>query len=74
MDLKQKLARHGLKLSSLNIENFGAEAETAFQERLERQKRNIQWAIELGCGKINFKGGRRTEEDMSALQGLVIAV
>ena len=66
-EAKRTLTRLGLKLSSLNIENFGAEDGTAFQERLERQKRNIQWAIELGCGKINFKGGKRTAEDMSAL-------
>ena len=66
-EVKRKLARYGLKLSSLNIENFVAEDDASFRERLERQKRNIQWAIELGCGKINFKGGKRTEEDMHAL-------
>lgn len=66
-DVKRKLAHYGLKLSSLNIENFVAEDEIRFQERLERQKRNIQWAIELGCGKVNFKGGKRTEEDMLSL-------
>jgi len=66
-EVKRKLARYGPKLSSLNIENFGAEDGTVFQERLERQKHNIRWAIELGCGRINFKGGKRTKEDMSAL-------
>ncbi|MFC1714421.1 sugar phosphate isomerase/epimerase family protein [Candidatus Poribacteria bacterium] len=66
-DVKRKIAQHGLKLSSLNIENFVAEDDTAFRERLERQKDNIQWAIELGCGKISFKGGKRTEDDMRAL-------
>ena len=66
-EVKRKLAQYDLRLSSLNIENFVAEDEGKFQERLERQKRNIHWAIELGCEKINFKGGRRTEEDMRAL-------
>ncbi len=66
-DVRRKLAQYGLKLSSLNIENFVAEDYTAFRKRLERQKDNIQWAIELGCGKINFKGGKRTEDDMRSL-------
>lgn len=66
-EVKQKLNHYGLKLSSLNIENFVAEDESALQNRLERQKRNIQWAIELGCGNINFKGGKRTEDDMRCL-------
>lgn len=65
--VKRKLAQYGIKLSSLNIESFGAEEDSKFQERLERQKRNIQWAIELGCQKVNFKGGKRTEEDMQCL-------
>jgi len=65
--VKQKLAKYGMALSSLNIENFIAEDESRFLERLERQKRNIQWAIELGCQRINFKGGKRTEADMDAL-------
>lgn len=66
-NVKGKLAHYDLKLSSLNIESFVAEDEAKFQARLERQKHNIQWAIELGCRKINFKGGKRTEEDMRAL-------
>ena len=66
-EVKRKLAKYNLRLSSLNIENFVAEDEGKFRERLERQKRNIHWAIELGCGKINFKGGKRTEEDMRVL-------
>jgi sugar phosphate isomerase/epimerase len=66
-EVKRKLAQYDLRLSSLNIENFVAEDDGKFRERLERQKRNIHWAIELGCGKINFKGGKRTEDDMSFL-------
>jgi sugar phosphate isomerase/epimerase len=66
-DVKRKLAHHDLRLSSLNIENFVAEDDDRFRARMERQKRNIQWAMELGCHKINFKGGKRTEEDMIAL-------
>ena len=66
-NVKRKLAQYGIKLSSLNIENFVAEDDAKFQGRLERQKLNIQWAIELGCGRINFKGGKRTDDNMSAL-------
>ena len=66
-DVNRKLAKYRLTLSSLNIENFAAEEDAKFHARLERQKRNIQWAIELGCQKVNFKGGKRTEEDMRAL-------
>ena len=62
--VKQKMSEYGIKLSSLNIENFVAEDDKAFAERLERQKHNINWAVELGCKKVNFKGGKRTEEDM----------
>ncbi|MBD3180906.1 TIM barrel protein, partial [Candidatus Poribacteria bacterium] len=66
-EVKNKLEKYNIKLSSLNIENFVAEDETSFNARLERQKHNIHWAIELGCGKINFKGGKRTEADMQNL-------
>ena len=65
--VKQKLVEYGIRLSSLNIESFVAEEDSKFHERLERQKRNIQWAMELGCQRVNFKGGKRTEEDMLAL-------
>jgi inosose dehydratase len=65
--VKRKLTQYGIKLSSLNIESFVAEDDKAYSERLERQKLNIQWAMELGCQKINFKGGKRTEEDMRRL-------
>jgi sugar phosphate isomerase/epimerase len=65
--VKQKLDQYKIKLSSLNIESFVAEDDAKFRERIERQKRNIQWAIELGCRKVNFKGGKRTEEDMNYL-------
>ena len=66
-EVKRKLERTGIRLSSLNIENFQAEADAEFQEKLQRQKRNIQWAIELGCTRVNFKGGKRTPESLRAL-------
>jgi len=65
--VKQVLSKYEITLSSLNIESFIAEEDDKFQKRIERQKRNIQWAIELGCQRINFKGGKRTEDNMIAL-------
>ena len=66
-DVKRRIQDSGLRLSSLNIENFRAEAEADYAARMDRQKRNMEWAVELGCGQVNFKGGARTEEDTRAL-------
>lgn len=66
-DAKKRVADSGLRLSSLNIENFPAEDDAAYNARLDRQKRNVEWALDLGCGQVNFKGGARTEDDMAAV-------
>jgi sugar phosphate isomerase/epimerase len=66
-DARQRIAGSGLQLSSLNIENFRAEADDAYAATLTRQKHAVEWAVELGCGQVNFKGGARTDEDMRAL-------
>jgi sugar phosphate isomerase/epimerase len=66
-DVKRRIGDHGLRLSSLNVENFPAETEADYAARADRQKRNVEWAAEMGCGHVNFKGGARTEEDMRAL-------
>ena len=66
-DARQRITDSGLRLSSLNIENFRAEPEDAYGETLARQKRAVEWAVELGCEQVNFKGGARTDEDMRAL-------
>ncbi|MBT5715179.1 TIM barrel protein, partial [Candidatus Poribacteria bacterium] len=66
-DAKRRIDDSGLRLSSLNVENFRAEAEADYAARIDRQRRNVEWGVELGCGQVNFKGGARTEEDMRAL-------
>lgn len=66
-DVKRRIGDHGLRLSSLNVENFPAETEADYAARADRQRRNVEWAAELGCRQVNFKGGARTEEDMRAL-------
>ncbi len=66
-DARQQIVESGLRLSSLNVENFRAEPEDAYAKTLARQQRAVEWAIELGCRQVNFKGGARTDEDMRAL-------
>lgn len=66
-DAKRRIADSGLRLSSLNIENFPAETPREYAARLDRQKRNVEWALELGCSHVSFKGGARTDEAMRAL-------